>query len=132
LKVTADTNVLVRVAVEDDPEQTRAAQQLLADADVVALTLPALCEFVWVLSHGYKRPRARIAIAIRHLLSSANVVSEPRAVAAGLALLDTGGDFADGVIAFEGAALGGDVFASFDKGAVEKLAQQGILSLLVT
>jgi predicted nucleic-acid-binding protein len=131
LRVTADTNVLVRVAVEDDPEQTRAAQRLLADAEVVALTLPTLCEFVWVLSHGYKRPRERIAASIRQVLGSANVVSEPRAVAAGLALLDAGGDFADGVIAFEGAALGGEVFASFDKGAVDRLSRQGVKTRLV-
>ena len=37
---------------------------------------------------------------------------------AGLAALRGGGDFADGVIAWQGAALGGTVLATFDKNAV--------------
>ena len=47
-----------------------------------------------------------------------------RAVEAGLALLDAGGDFADGVIAYEGNWLGAEVFVSFDKKAVKLLAAQ--------
>jgi len=46
-------------------------------------------------------------------------------VEAGLAVLDDGGDFADGVIAFEGASLGADTFASFDKDAVKRVKKQG-------
>ena len=37
------------------------------------------------------------------------------------ALLDSGGDFADGVIAFEGELLGGQAFVSFDPQAVNLL-----------
>ena len=132
MKVTADTNILIRAVLKDDVTQAEAADRLLREAELVTVPIPALCEFVWVLSSGYKLPRPKIAIAVRALIESANVVTEPRAVEAGLALLDAGGDFADGVIAFEGAALGGEVFASFDKGAVEKLAQQDIQSILVT
>lgn len=40
-------------------------------------------------------------------------------------MLAAGGDFADGVIAFEGRRLGGEVFASFDCEAVELVAAQG-------
>jgi hypothetical protein len=47
------------------------------------------------------------------------------AVEAGLAILNAGGDFADGLIAFEGRWLGGETFVSFDKKAVSLLAQQG-------
>jgi predicted nucleic-acid-binding protein len=36
-----------------------------------------------------------------------------------------GGDFADGVIAFEGKWLGGETFVSFDQQAVALLAAQG-------
>jgi predicted nucleic-acid-binding protein len=35
------------------------------------------------------------------------------------------GDFADGVIAYEGAWLGGETFVSFDKKAVALLKAQG-------
>jgi hypothetical protein len=47
------------------------------------------------------------------------------AAEAGLTMLAAGGDFADGVIAFEGRRLGGDIFASFDRGAVDPVAAQG-------
>jgi predicted nucleic-acid-binding protein len=40
-------------------------------------------------------------------------------------MLQAGGDFADGAIAYEGAWLGGETFVSFDKGAVALLSAQG-------
>ena len=40
-------------------------------------------------------------------------------------MLEAGGDFADGVIAFEGQWLGGETFVSFDKQAVALLQAQG-------
>ena len=52
------------------------------------------------------------------------MVDRPGA-AAGLAVLEAGGDFADGVIAYEGAKLGGDTFVSFDKQAVKLLQASG-------
>lgn len=40
-------------------------------------------------------------------------------------MLDAGGDFADGVVAFDGQWLGGETFVSFDKKAVKLLEGQG-------
>lgn len=65
------------------------------------------------------------AAALRALLDTGNVVMNRPAVEAGLAMLDAGGDFADGVIAFESSWLGGETFVSFDKKAVALLAPQG-------
>ena len=53
MKITADTNVLVRAIPGDDTRQSRIAQAQLARAEAVALPMPALCELVWVLSQGY-------------------------------------------------------------------------------
>jgi hypothetical protein len=47
------------------------------------------------------------------------------AAEAGLALLDAGGDFADGVTAHEGGWLGADTFVSFDRKAVTLMEAQG-------
>src|ERR1700687_1191210 len=115
MKITADTNVLVRAITGDNEQQSKIAQAELASADVVALALPALCELVWVLSQGYKIPSEEIADAIQRLINGANVVVNRPAVEAGLALLDAGGDFADGVIAYEGNWLCADTFFFFDK-----------------
>jgi len=92
---------------------------------LVALAVPALCELVWVLSQGYKIAAAEIAEAIRRLMNGANVVVNRPAVEAGLALLEAGGDFADGAIAYEGSWLGAEVFLSFDRKAVKLLEAQG-------
>ena len=43
MKITADTDILVRAITEDHARQSRLAQTALADAELVALTLPALC-----------------------------------------------------------------------------------------
>jgi hypothetical protein len=48
------------------------------------------------------------------LIESASVLVDRLAAEAGLAVLESGGDFADGVIAFEGRRAGGPVFVSFD------------------
>ena len=125
MKITADTNVLVRAAVMDDPSQSAAAVAALVEADLVAAPLPALCEFVWVMMRGYKRSAQEVAAALRKLAASATVVVDRPAVEAGLALLERGGDFADGVIAFEGRRAGGGVFTSFDRDAVALVIATG-------
>jgi len=124
MKITADTNVLVRAMIGDDEQQSALAQAELAAAELVASALPSLCELVWVLSQGYKVASDEIADAVRRLTNAANVVVNRPAVEAGLALLDAGGDFADGVIAYEGRWLGGETFVSFDKKAVKRLTAQ--------
>jgi predicted nucleic-acid-binding protein len=125
MRITADTNVLVRAAVADDPDQARLAAEALRNAEIVAAPLAALCEFVWVLARGYRREVGEIIGAIRHLVDSARVSTDRPAVDAGLAVMAAGGDFADGVIAFEGRRLGGTLFTSFDRGAIELIAATG-------
>ncbi len=126
MKITVDTNVLVRAAIRDDPGQTDAATRAMARAETLAITPSSLCEFVWVLRsvYGYRAPR--IAEAIRRLLAAENVQTNHPAAEAGLAMLEAGGDFADGVIAYEGRWLGAETFVSFDKKAVEMLSAAGV------
>ena len=125
MKITADTNLLVRAAVQDDPEQARQATKLLQQAELVAVTVTVVCELVWVLRRGYKRSAPAISDAIRRLMKSAIVVMNRPAIEVGLSVLDAGGDFADGVIAYEGNWLGAEEFVSFDAKAVSVLRSQG-------
>lgn len=124
MRITADTNVLVRAFLEDHPEQSKVAQAALSKAEIIALTIATLCEFVWVL-RTYKIEPSDIAATIRNLIDGESVVVNRPAAEAGLALLDAGGDFADGVIAYEGRWLGADIFVSFDKKAVKLLESRG-------
>ena len=125
MKVAVDTNVLVRAVVRDDPAQARVAIKVLTEAELIAVALPCLCELVWVLRRVYDFAPADAGAAIRALLATANVEMNRPAVEAGLSVLDAGGDFADGVIAYEGSWLGGETFVSFDKKTVTLLKTQG-------
>lgn len=131
MKITVNTNVLVRAVVRDDEKQARAAERALKEATVIAVALPTLCEFVWVLRKVYDVAPADIATAVRALLETGNLVANRPAAEAGLSMLDAGGDFADGVIAHEGNWLGGDIFVSFDKKAVVLLTEQGYSAALL-
>jgi len=125
MKVAVDTNVLVRAVVCDDPAAAAVAAKVLTDAELIAVATPCLCEFVWVLRRVYDFQPADVATAIRALLAAANVEANRPAAEAGLSVLEAGGDFADGVIAYEGYWLGGETFVSFDKKAVALLTAQG-------
>lgn len=125
MKITVDTNVLIRGIVRDDLKQAAAAAKVLKNASLIAVPLPCLCEFVWVLRRVYDFDCDAIAAAIRALLDTQKVTMNRPAAEAGLALLEAGGDFADGVMAYEGTWLGGESFVSFDKKAIELLSEQG-------
>lgn len=124
MRIAVDTNVLVRAVVQDDATQAEIASKAVK-AEVVAVATSCLCEFVWVLRRAYGFKPSAIAATIRQLLAAGNVEANRPAVDAGLAMLEAGGDFADGVIAFEGRWLGGETFVSFDKKAVDMLVSQG-------
>jgi predicted nucleic-acid-binding protein len=125
MRLAADTNILVRLFVDDDPAQTEIAIDALSSAELIAISLQAFCELVWVLSSTYQVPRRDIAEAVRRLLDTSNVITNRPAVEAGLAVLEAGGDFADGVIAYDGQWLGASTFLTFDKKAARILAGQG-------
>jgi predicted nucleic-acid-binding protein len=125
VKITADTNVLVRAIAGDDPTQSPIAQAELDRAESIALALPVLCELAWVLSRGHKISATQIADALQRLIGVANVVVDRPTAEAGVAMLEAGGDFADGVIAHQGCWLGGDAFVSFDRKAVALIEAQG-------
>jgi predicted nucleic-acid-binding protein len=125
MKISVDTNVLARAVLNDDPAQSRAARKLLREASLIAVPLPCLCELVWVLLLGAKLPKDDVATAVRSLMNAGNVVVNRPAAELGLAVLEAGGDFADGAIAYEGAWLGGETFVSFDEKAVTVLSEQG-------
>ena len=132
MRITADTNLLVRILTEDDERQAATARDELAEAELVAITLPTLCELSWVLTRGYRLPASEVSRAIRRLLDSETVSVDRPAIEAGLAILDAGGDFADGVIAFEGRRLGADVLVSSDATAVQLISAQGEAARLLS
>lgn len=131
MKISVDTNVLLRLIVGDDAAQQQIAAEVLERAELVAISVQALCEFAWVLDRSYRVARPDISASIRRILDMRNVVANRPAIEAGLATIDAGGDFADGVIAFDGQWLGGETFVSFDRKAVKLVDGPGTPTLLL-
>ena len=131
MRMIADTNVLMRAVLDDDPVQSRASRLALSSADQVIIGRHAFCEMVWLLRQRYKMPKAEIVRVIRGYLEAQNVVTDTPAVRAGLEAMEAGADFADGVVAYEGRWMGGEMFVSFDKKAVAAVAKQGLQAELL-
>ncbi len=125
MNITADTNLLIRAIIADDAAAASVARLRMKDCRTITIPSVVFCEFIWVATRIYKLPRHAVSSTIRDLLLDPKVVCDRPAVEAGLAVADRGGDFADGVIAFEGRKLGGEVFATFDRKASSLLAAQG-------
>ena len=100
--IALDTNVLVRILV-DDPgaqEQCRQARALLEDAGGAWLSQIVLVETVWVLESVYSFDKADILVAMKSLFTHPQITIEARErFDNGLALYDTTtADFADCLI----------------------------------
>lgn len=112
--------------LDDDPVQAEAARSLISDATSIVMPIAALCEFVWVAAAGYRLTRDAIVQAVEALIASEGAVYDEGAVRAGLQMLRIGGDFADGVISYDGRRLGGEVFVTFDRKAASRVKSLGI------
>ena len=106
-----DTNVIVRVLLQDNVEQACAAAQALAEPALVLSTV--VMETVWVLT-GKAWPRAKIAQALRGLLLEFEHMLIPdEAALVATDRFEIGGDFADLLhVALSGQASS---FATFDR-----------------
>jgi len=125
MRMIADTNLLLRFVLGDDPVQYKLAHEIMERAEAVVVTNVVLCELVWELRCNHGVSRANVTATIAGLRETSKLVFDGAALDAGLTFLEAGADFADGVIAYEGRWLGGDTFVSFDKKAVAALAEQG-------
>jgi predicted nucleic-acid-binding protein len=118
--IAVDTNVLVRLLANDDPNQSPRAAALFS-AEEVFIAKSVLLETEWVLRFSYDVPREVIGAAFERLASSASVtVEDARAVRAALHAHGAGLDFADALHVASGS--GASRFVTFDK----KLAAQAV------
>ncbi len=92
----------MRSCVLYDPAKASIAAKILTDAALMAIALPWLYEFVCVLGRGLSIENAYTISAIRALMACKNLEMNQPATEAGLAMLNAGGDFTDGVNAMEG------------------------------
>ena len=125
MKIAVDTNILVRVILQDDLAQAKLANDLLRQSSLIIISLPCLCAVVWVLRSWAKFSNERFALILQKLLKIPNVEVNRIATQNGIKMLQKGGDFADAIMEYEGNILGCEMFYSFDKKAVNLLQEQG-------
>jgi len=132
VNVIIDTNVLVRFLVADDEAQYNSAIKLFNESTSIAIPTIVLCETIWVL-RGYKIERKRKIEYMEFLKDSEKIVLADDEVEAGIKILKSGGDFADGVAVYTGQKLSrskNSVFASFDKKAIKLLTKNGYFAFV--
>ena len=115
-----DTNVVVRLIVEDDAEQTRRAQRLVVRAfergDPIVVSLLVLIETEWVLRSRYEFDKDRVLRTMRGLLEARELEFEDESAVeeALFYLTDSSAGFADCLIAAHNRRLGCSATATFD------------------
>ena len=115
-----DTNIVVRLLVNDDLKQTKQAERAFVEHTKKAgvfLSLVVLVETVWVLSVGYGLTRSAVSDLLVQLTATRGVfVEEPDLVAKALSLYRRGkADFADYVIAGRAQTAGVHTLFTFDR-----------------
>ena len=120
--IAVDTNVLVRLLVNDDAAQASKARQLFERAAAqqknVWVSETVLVELAWTWARAYGRERSAVVMALHALCSNATVTLEsPLAVRNATAAFERGpADFADCLLCAKAAAVGCEHVATFDRG----------------
>jgi predicted nucleic-acid-binding protein len=107
-----DTNVLVRIVVNDDPAQSARAAEFLRQQDRVFLAKTVLLEVEWVLRSAYRLGRREIHAILRGILAMGSAeVEDEAAVVQAMRWYEEGMDFADSL---HMASAGPRRFVTFD------------------
>ena len=119
--IALDTNVVLRLIVEDDVAQLTAVRELLAaaEADGETCLVPdvVLCEIEWVLLSAYGATRSDVLAAVQALLAESLFAFEDRPrVRRALDSYEKGrGDLSDHLIGHTAADAGARTTFTFDR-----------------
>jgi predicted nucleic-acid-binding protein len=111
--IALDTNVVVRLLVNDDAVQARRARALMSAGHEVRVAVTVLLETEWVLRSAYGYPAPQVMAFLRGLLGLPGLSTDhAHKVAAAIAACEQGLDFADALhLALSGEA---ERFYTFD------------------
>ncbi len=121
--IAFDTNLLVRLATNDQPEQAEIAEQLLKSNEVF-ISRTVLLEAEWVLRSRYKILAQQISNFFSALLNQDSIVIEnDQQIEQAIKWYDLGADFAD---ALHLAVCNTSPMYTFDKGFCKTARNEGI------
>ncbi len=117
-----DTNILLRLWLNDDPVQNKRIDALLSEHGAspgsLLVTDVVLAEAIWTLRSAFDQDKDAQLIAVRSLLEETAFAFEDReAVADAVALFDAGScGFSDCLVVAKHARQGCEFTATFDRG----------------
>lgn len=119
--IAFDTNLLLRLLLDDSAHQARQAEEILrrtaASGEQVLLPDIVLCELEWVLESVYGFPRTDIAQTLERLLAADEFTFLDRSAVGAALQRYTGGkaDFSDYLIGESASAAGAATTYAFDR-----------------
>ena len=123
MRIAVDTNVLVRYLTWDDEAQAIEAANAIEGADTIVVPTIVLCDLVWVLKRAYRYAGPEIIQILRRLAAVRAVEIERSAAEAGIAMLERGGDSADGLVRYDADRAKCDRLVTFDQGFARSSVQ---------
>ena len=125
-----DTNVLLRFILNDDAKQhAKVRKYFISNELLLYLPIMTLCETIWVIKDKMKIPRQSVIQILTALVEQNNILTANEAFDYGMKFLKSGGDFADGVIAYQTQCHDNAILLTFDKKS-HKIAKQLNISVL--
>ena len=130
--IGVDTNVLVRLFVHDNAQESAAVVKFMSDRstdDPAFVSAVVLAELVWALDRTYDYTPEAIHEALDGLFESTNIVIENEALmqaAVGLAAQENA-DVSDSIIAALTASAGASRTVTFDKPAAKRVPGMELL-----
>lgn len=119
-----DTNVLLRFILNDDAKQhAKVKKYFISNELFLYLPIMTVCETIWVIKDKMKIPRQSVIQILTALVEQDNILTATEAFDYGMKFLKSGGDFADGVIAYQVSQYENVSLLTFDKKA-QSIARQ--------
>ncbi|MDQ1186886.1 PIN domain-containing protein [Agrobacterium larrymoorei] len=128
-----DTNVLLRVAIDDDPgqrEKVKTLLQSLGEDDVLIVSLPVILEVAWVLERLYEYPKEQVLDFLQAILERREVeVPDYQVVGNAIDICrGTTADFSDAIISELNRLSGCATTYTFDIKAARKIPGMELLT----
>jgi predicted nucleic-acid-binding protein len=122
--IAIDTNILVRIVTNDDPEQAQRAAKIIQN-QAVFISKTVILELEWVLRFSYALERTIILSTLQKMLTIDSFTIEQNAeIEQSLQWYEKGMDFADAL--HLASCLHVDKFVSFDKKLIKKASELNI------